>query len=749
MGNGGEGLRVKRFKGSKWFLWSLFLFSLFLPNVSILKEVQAAEIAYTEPFSPWITVKNIVWTNLTTTNNTGNAFVGLGRWDTATIEVTGTFGVGGNCRIEASNDIGTPTWYTATNITAAGVYVINAGYYQIRPNITAGDGTTSLTVTLVSTLSTPDTKNLDDLLDVVISNPLNLHIPQYNSTTQKFQNALCGCPGGGGAGGSDTQVQFNNSGAFGGDAGFTYNKTTTAPAITLTDTTALAKSLKIDVDTDIAQIREKAGASGSLLSLDLANNRVGIAVLIPLSHLEVFGNISVGRHDTALGSRFVGQSRSDGVWGENGTSGIEIESGSPGSYSQRIHFWTHEWNVSSGRRLTITEKGNIGIGTITPAATALLDITSVSKGLLIPRMTTAQRDAIVSPATGLFLYNTSNSRFNVFNTTWDIIPVVDATSGALDISHTTPAITLTDTTASEVDLQIDLDANIARIRAVGGGSNSLISLNLQYNSMGIGTVAGTSGELLSLNKVASDPTVDIVPIGINAGVQYTGGTTLGFMYSTLQVINKTGAGNVNNLLGINCYSSNNSGAGTIINCALFNSDFSIVAGTTCSVLLNYHVTNSSGTGTITNNIGYACPTLTKGTNRVGFLYGYTDVAAPSLPILPTGLWAIYADIDNSYFGANVGIGTVAWGTNANKVLGITNGTAPTTSPADMFQLWAADQVAGNSCPNIRTENGAIIKLYREAAVTAPIAGATIDAEARTAINDIITKLENIGFLVPN
>src|SRR5260370_694947 len=31
---------------------------------------------------------------------------------------------------------------------------------------------------------------------------------------------------GGSPGGSDTQVQFNNSGAFGGDAGLTYNKTT-------------------------------------------------------------------------------------------------------------------------------------------------------------------------------------------------------------------------------------------------------------------------------------------------------------------------------------------------------------------------------------------------------------------------------------------------------------------------------------------------------------------------------------------
>ncbi len=55
----------------------------------------------------------------------------------------------------------------------------------------------------------------------------------------------------------------------------------TAPSLTLTDTTAAAKSLKVDVDANVAQLREAAGASGSLLALDLANNRVGIGTTTP------------------------------------------------------------------------------------------------------------------------------------------------------------------------------------------------------------------------------------------------------------------------------------------------------------------------------------------------------------------------------------------------------------------------------------------------------------------------------------
>jgi hypothetical protein len=60
----------------------------------------------------------------------------------------------------------------------------------------------------------------------------------------------------------------------------------------------------------------------------------------------------------------------------------------------------------------------VGIGTINPDATSILDLTSSSQGLLIPRMTTAQRDAIASPANGLLIYNTSTSIFNFYKGGW-------------------------------------------------------------------------------------------------------------------------------------------------------------------------------------------------------------------------------------------------------------------------------------------------------------------------------------------
>ena len=44
-----------------------------------------------------------------------------------------------------------------------------------------------------------------------------------------------------------------------------------------------------------------------------------------------------------------------------------------------------------------------------PDNSAMLDIKSTAKGLLLPRMTLTQRDAIASPATGLTIYQTDNA----------------------------------------------------------------------------------------------------------------------------------------------------------------------------------------------------------------------------------------------------------------------------------------------------------------------------------------------------
>lgn len=52
----------------------------------------------------------------------------------------------------------------------------------------------------------------------------------------------------------------------------------------------------------------------------------------------------------------------------------------------------------------------VGIGNNSPASTAMLDVSSTSKGLLVPRMTQTQRTAISSPAQGLLVYQTDGAQ---------------------------------------------------------------------------------------------------------------------------------------------------------------------------------------------------------------------------------------------------------------------------------------------------------------------------------------------------
>jgi len=66
----------------------------------------------------------------------------------------------------------------------------------------------------------------------------------------------------------------------------------------------------------------------------------------------------------------------------------------------------------------------LGLNNPTPDASAILDLSATDRGLLIPRMTTTQRTAIGSPATGLLVFDTDMGEFYFFNgTVW--VPITD------------------------------------------------------------------------------------------------------------------------------------------------------------------------------------------------------------------------------------------------------------------------------------------------------------------------------------
>jgi hypothetical protein len=75
----------------------------------------------------------------------------------------------------------------------------------------------------------------------------------------------------------------------------------------------------------------------------------------------------------------------------------------------------------------------VGLGTAEPDASALLDLSSTTKGVLLPRMTTLQQTALVNPAIGLIVFNTTNNQIETNKG--------DALGGALWTSTTTTGVT--------------------------------------------------------------------------------------------------------------------------------------------------------------------------------------------------------------------------------------------------------------------------------------------------------------------
>jgi hypothetical protein len=70
----------------------------------------------------------------------------------------------------------------------------------------------------------------------------------------------------------------------------------------------------------------------------------------------------------------------------------------------------------------VTTGGNVGFGTGTPSSKAIVEMSSTTQGLLLPRLTTTQMNAISSPPEGLMIYNTDETTLAFYDgTAWQFV----------------------------------------------------------------------------------------------------------------------------------------------------------------------------------------------------------------------------------------------------------------------------------------------------------------------------------------
>jgi len=106
-----------------------------------------------------------------------------------------------------------------------------------------------------------------------------------------------------------------------------------------------------------------------------------------------------------------GQNGLDGATGPIGPTGPTGQL-SPGTLAgQTLRYDGTYWIASSE---LFNDGNNVGVGTSSPASSAILDIQSSAKGMAIPRMSLAERNAIVNPIIGLEIFNTTTGCFNFY-----------------------------------------------------------------------------------------------------------------------------------------------------------------------------------------------------------------------------------------------------------------------------------------------------------------------------------------------
>lgn len=214
-----------------------------------------------------------------------------------------------------------------------------------------------------------------------------------------------------------------------------------------------------------------------------------------------------GRADVTVGGVVV-QNRASGQ-GTPGTYPLFVVKGAASGQNADLQQWKHNTTVKS----IVNKDGYFVIGGSSLDATAALQVDSTTKGILFPRMTTTERDAISTPPDGLTLYNTTTDKFTVrANGAWAELAsgasytdeeAQDAVGNIL-VDGTTIDFTYSDATPS-------ITAEVA--------SNSISNTYLTSGTGGIykgsGTIAAgavatvTASSLFKVNYSTANPAIQV------------------------------------------------------------------------------------------------------------------------------------------------------------------------------------------------------------------------------------------------
>ena len=157
---------------------------------------------------------------------------------------------------------------------------------------------------------------------------------------------------------------------------------------------------------------------------DDTNNRLGIGTNTPTATTHIKGSGSTSATTSLL------------VQNSSGNTAVQVYDDGKVNINQLVFGGSNGYiginnspNIDSALRAVRTtigssplsiSTGEVGVGDTTTYASAILAIGSTTRGFLPPRMTTTQKNAISSPASGLMVYDTDTNKLCCYNgTSWN------------------------------------------------------------------------------------------------------------------------------------------------------------------------------------------------------------------------------------------------------------------------------------------------------------------------------------------